>query len=132
MAFDGRKQLCAGAVGLHLIGGLPLRRPEEQVFTAMLDGWRNQQLARNLAFSTIEGREKAVRAFTRHSDAFPWTWAPQKVDEWLVPGLQLDEPPNVITIGSARPAGGRHWIADFSAPVGIVRPEPNKAPPRDG
>jgi integrase/recombinase XerC len=73
----------AGAVGLHLIDGLPLLRPDEQVFTAMLDGWRNQQLARNLAFSTIEGREKAVRAFTRHADAFPWVWSPQMADEWL-------------------------------------------------
>lgn len=72
-----------GAVGLHLIGDLPLLRPEEQVFTAMLDGWRNQQLARNLAFSTIEGREKAVRAFVLHADAFPWSWTPQMVDEWM-------------------------------------------------
>ena len=77
------KSLAAGAAGLHLIDGLPLLRPDEQVFTAMLDGWRNQQLARNLAFSTIESREKAVRAFTRHADAFPWAWSPQMVDEWL-------------------------------------------------
>lgn len=72
-----------GAVGLHLLGNLPLLRPEEQVFTAMLDGWRNQQLARNLAFSTIEGRENAVRSFIHHADAFPWTWTPQMVDEWM-------------------------------------------------
>ena len=43
----------------------------------MLNGWRNQQLALDLAFSTIEGRAKAVRALTAHSDAFPWTWTPQ-------------------------------------------------------
>ena len=72
-----------GAVGLHLIDGLPLLRPDEQVFTAMLDGWRNQQLARNLAFSTIESRERAVRAFTRHADTFPWAWSPQMADEWM-------------------------------------------------
>lgn len=72
-----------GAPSLHLIGDLPLLRPEEQVFTAMLDGWRNQQLARNLAFSTIEGREKAVRAFALHADAFPWAWTPLMVDEWM-------------------------------------------------
>lgn len=35
-----------GAAGLHLAVGLGLRRPEEQAFTAMLDGWRAQQLAR--------------------------------------------------------------------------------------
>jgi hypothetical protein len=33
---------------------VPLLHPQEQVFTAMLDGWRNQQLAVNLAFATIE------------------------------------------------------------------------------
>jgi hypothetical protein len=45
-----------GAVRLHLADGVPLLRPEDQVFQAMLDGWRNQQLARNLARSTVEGR----------------------------------------------------------------------------
>ncbi|WP_316783996.1 hypothetical protein [Streptomyces sasae] len=78
-----RNSLAPGAAGLHLVSDLPLLRPDEQVFTAMLDGWRNQQLARNLAFSTIEGWEKTVRAFVRHADAFPWTWSPQMLDEWM-------------------------------------------------
>jgi site-specific recombinase XerD len=62
---------------------VPLLRPEEQVFEAMVEGWRNQQLARNLAFSTIEGRETRVRAFVRHCDAFPWHWSHQLADEWF-------------------------------------------------
>ncbi|WP_218061862.1 tyrosine-type recombinase/integrase [Planobispora rosea] len=78
-----RDALAPGSAGLHLVADLPLLRPEEQVFTAMLDGWRNQQLARNLAFSTIEGREKAAKAFTRHADAFPWAWSAHMLDEWL-------------------------------------------------
>ncbi len=78
-----RNGLAPGAAGLHLVDGLSLLRPEEQVFTAMLDGWRNQQLARNLAFSTINGREKAVQAFARHADALPWNWTSALVDEWL-------------------------------------------------
>ena len=49
----------------------------------MLDGWRAQQLARNLAFSTIGKRLAAIRAFTRHADAFPWAWTAQMADEWL-------------------------------------------------
>ncbi|WP_406314610.1 hypothetical protein OHA77_39935 [Streptosporangium sp. NBC_01639] len=61
-----------GAAGLHLVGGVALLRPEEQVFEAMLDGWRNQQLARNLALSTIEKREGRLRAFGEHAEAFPW------------------------------------------------------------
>ncbi|MEU8310732.1 site-specific integrase [Actinomadura sp. NPDC048955] len=79
----GREGAAPGAASLHLVGGTALLRPEEQVAEAMLEGWRNQQLARNLAFSTIEGRENAVKAFTHYADAFPWAWTPQLVDEWL-------------------------------------------------
>jgi site-specific recombinase XerD len=59
-----------------------LLHPEEQVFAAMLDGWRNQQLARNLGFGTIESRERVVRAFAAHAEAFPWRWTAQQVDDW--------------------------------------------------
>jgi integrase/recombinase XerC len=79
----GLEGLAPGSAGLHLVDGVSLLRPEEQVFGVMLDGWRNQQLARNLAFSTIGGREKAVRAFARHCDDFPWRWTARQVDEWL-------------------------------------------------
>ena len=72
-----------GAAGLHLADGIPLLRPEEQVFTAMLEGWCNQQLARNLALATIAARERAARAFAVHADAFPWLWTAAMLDEWL-------------------------------------------------
>ena len=72
-----------GAVRLHLADGVPLLRPDEQVFRAMLEGWRNQQLARNLAASTVEGRENTVRAFADYVSAYPWAWSPAMVDEWL-------------------------------------------------
>ena len=75
--------LAPGAVRLHLTEGVPLLRPEEQVFQAMLDGWRNQQLARNLARSTVEGRESTVKAFAAYVSAYPWAWTPAMVDEWL-------------------------------------------------
>ncbi len=73
----------AGSARMHLAAGVPLLRPEEQIFDAMLSGWRNQQLARNLAFSTIEGRENRVRDFARHCGAFPREWSPQLADEWF-------------------------------------------------
>jgi integrase/recombinase XerC len=79
----GAGEPSAGSAGLYLAAGLPLLRPAEQAFEAMLDGWRNQQLARRLAFSTVEGRERAVRAFAAHADAFPWEWAPGLVDDWM-------------------------------------------------
>jgi hypothetical protein len=33
---------------LFAVGGAPPLHPEQQVFEAMLAGWRDQQLARNL------------------------------------------------------------------------------------
>lgn len=72
-----------GVARLHLADEVALLPPEEQVFSAMLEGWRNQQLARNLALSTIDVREKAVQAFARHADAFRWRWTPQLADEWF-------------------------------------------------
>jgi integrase/recombinase XerC len=65
------------------MAGVALLRPEEQAFESMLDGWRNQQLARNLALSTIAGREARVRAFAAHADAFPWRWTLQLADDWF-------------------------------------------------
>ncbi len=79
----GRDGQAPGSAGLHLAGGAVLLRPEEQVLEAMLEGWRAQQLARNLAFSTIGKRLTAVAAFARHADAFPWAWTAQMADEWL-------------------------------------------------
>src|SRR5256714_6672684 len=67
---------------MHLIEGVALLRPDEQVFGAMVDGWRCQQVARNLSFGTIEARVRRVRAFTDHADCYPWAWTPQAVDEW--------------------------------------------------
>lgn len=72
-----------GAAGLLLVDGVSLLRPEEQVFAAICDGWRAQQLARNLSFSTIDKRLATVRAFAGHADAYPWAWRPQLLDEWL-------------------------------------------------
>jgi integrase/recombinase XerC len=80
VGFDGS---APGAAALHLVSGVPLLRPDEQVFAAMLDGWRNQQLARNLAFSTVERRGNAVRAFAAAVNEYPWRWSPQLLNEYL-------------------------------------------------
>ena len=49
----------------------------------MLAGWRRQQLARNLALTTVESRDRQVRAFAEHVQAYPWQWMPQMADEWF-------------------------------------------------
>jgi hypothetical protein len=40
-------------------------RADAPVFEAMLDGWRAQQLTRNLAFASIEAGARVVRRFQR-------------------------------------------------------------------
>lgn len=49
----------------------------------MLDGWRNQQLSRNLAFGTIESRERLVTRFQESTNEYPWQWTPAHVDEFF-------------------------------------------------
>ncbi|MWA09137.1 tyrosine-type recombinase/integrase [Streptomyces sp. BA2] len=72
-----------GSARLYLASGVPLLHPEEQVFTAMLDGWRHQQLARNLGFGTVEARERLVRRFYGFAEASPWAWTATDVDEFF-------------------------------------------------
>jgi integrase/recombinase XerC len=78
-----RGDVWPGSASLVLVDGVPLLHPEPQLFDAMLEGWRNQMLARNLAVSTIASREKQVRAFHDHCNAFPWEWSPSMADEWF-------------------------------------------------
>ena len=79
----GRDDARPGAASLVLVDGVPLLHPEVQVFEAMLEGWRNQGAARNLAGSTLTTREGQVRRFADHANAFPWQWSPQLADEWF-------------------------------------------------
>lgn len=67
-----------------LTPGIQLLHPAEQTFEAMLDGWRNQQLARNLAFATISAREAVVRRFHAATNEYPWSWNAAMVDEWFM------------------------------------------------
>ena len=65
-----------GSASLVLADGVRLLHPQPQLFEAMLEGWRNQMLARNLAVTTIEARRRQVRAFAEHTNAdskfFQW------------------------------------------------------------
>lgn len=79
----GRLRSVPGAApSLLRDGGSPLLRPDEQVFVAMLDGWRDQQLARALSERTIEPRLATIRRFQRFTNEYPWTWAPRDVEEF--------------------------------------------------
>ncbi|MCF8572237.1 tyrosine-type recombinase/integrase [Gordonia sp. HY002] len=67
---------------VHLVKSVPLLYPEERVVELMLDGWRNQQLSRNLQFETIDQRARCVRRFITHSNEEPWNWTPGMVEEF--------------------------------------------------
>ena len=60
------------------------------VFEAMLDGWRDQQLARSLNEVTVAGRERVVRRFRLHAQTWPWEWLPGHLESW-VGELRVDE-----------------------------------------
>lgn len=68
---------------VRLVGSVPLLHPEQQTVEEMLDGWRNQQLSRNLQFGTIDQRIRYVRRFIDHVNEFPWRWTPAMVEEYF-------------------------------------------------
>jgi hypothetical protein len=49
-----------GSGRVRLVESVPVLRPDEQVLQKMLEGWRNQQLSRNLQFATIDQRLRMV------------------------------------------------------------------------
>ena len=68
---------------VHLVGSVRPLHPEEQTVSEMLDGWRNQQLSRNLRFETIASRIRQVQRFIEHANEYPWNWTVAMVDEFF-------------------------------------------------
>lgn len=86
------------ASSLFLAGAPPLLRPEDQAFDAMLSGWRDQQLSRNLNATTIADRDAAVRRFQRFTNEYPWTWRPQDLEQFTAELRSGDRPAALSTI----------------------------------
>jgi site-specific recombinase XerD len=72
----------AGTAALHLVSGLALLHPEEQVFEGMLTGWASQQTSRFLNPVTVRARDRLVRRFGAYTNDYPWRWSPADVEEW--------------------------------------------------
>jgi site-specific recombinase XerD len=70
------------APGTLLQEAATLLRPQDQVFEAMVAGWRDQQLSRNLNRSTIDDRVSALRRFQAFTNDYPWLWRPQDLEEF--------------------------------------------------
>lgn len=52
------------------------------MFEAMLVGFANRQLSRELKPGTVRTREKTLRRFVAFSDAMPWEWTPTHFEHW--------------------------------------------------
>ncbi len=63
-----------GAVPAYLRSGSAVLNEAENVWLAMLDGWRAQQFARNLAPSTVDARRSIVLQFRAFAESYPWSW----------------------------------------------------------
>lgn len=83
---------------LFVDGGSPLLRPEDQVFEAMLGGWSDQQLSRNLSSETIADRLAFVRRFQRFTNEYPWDWRPQELEAFTADLRSGDRPAARSTI----------------------------------
>ncbi|MSR97633.1 phage integrase family protein [Arthrobacter sp. BL-252-APC-1A] len=71
-----------GVVPLQLAQGLPVLHPEELVWVEMLNGWCNQQLGRNLSFTTIDQRIANIERFRRFTEKYPWHWEVTDMDDF--------------------------------------------------
>jgi hypothetical protein len=60
-----------GSGRVYVVGSVPLLHPEAQTVKEMLEGWRNQQLCRNLDHETIAGRIRIVQRFVEVTNEFP-------------------------------------------------------------
>ena len=71
-----------GAARLYLAAnGIPLMRPDSQVFTAKPRGMALTAAGRNLALSTIDGQERAARALAHRADVLSRNWSAVLSDE---------------------------------------------------
>ncbi len=68
---------------LRAVGAEPEDSEEEAVFCSMLDGWRAQRLARNLAVATVENGARVVRRFREHVGTYPWQWSAADLEAFV-------------------------------------------------
>lgn len=67
---------------LRVVDGEGSQVSKIEMFESILDGWRMQQLSRNLSFGTIDNGARIVRRFRDHTGSFPWDWTPAQFDSW--------------------------------------------------
>ena len=78
-----REPLQGGAPMRLLRGDTRLLRPDEQVWSEMLEGWRASLLARNCAVSTIRNYVRVLTDFQAVCNEYPWLWSPADVGDYV-------------------------------------------------
>ncbi|MGF4042316.1 tyrosine-type recombinase/integrase [Paenarthrobacter nitroguajacolicus] len=77
-----------------------LFRADERAFTAMLDGWRAQMLARGLTTQTIKQRCQLLERFQKFTGEFPWQWRPADIEDFLAELRSGEKPISLKTLRS--------------------------------
>ena len=75
-----------GGLVLVAAGGDVSVSAGQELFEAMLAGWRRQQQARRLSGPLIDGRERIVRRFVVFTGCWPWQWSSAQAESWLASG----------------------------------------------
>src|ERR1700730_8488413 len=77
------KRFEESAARLRVVGSEAEESLARAVFESMLDGWRCQRLARNLAETSIEGGARIVRRFGKSVGSYPWQWTPADLERFM-------------------------------------------------
>ena len=73
-----------GSASLYLAGGVSFLNEAEAVFSAMLEGWRMQQIGgRRLREGTVKQSLGIVGRFRDYTNDHPWGWSAADLDEWM-------------------------------------------------
>ncbi|MHA7156281.1 tyrosine-type recombinase/integrase [Arthrobacter sp. TMN-50] len=75
-----------------------LLRAEDQVFDAMMHGWRAQMLARGLTTSWINSSTGIVRRFHAFTNEYPWNWQVHDVDDYFASLRSREKPLALATL----------------------------------
>ncbi len=73
----------AGAARLVAVGTASPRAAEEALFEELVAGWIRQQRSRSLGPSIMGSRERVVRRLVEFSQAWPWSWREEHLEEWV-------------------------------------------------
>lgn len=74
-----------GSARLHLVGGVPLIRPEDVVLKAMYSGFSAHLVgSRGVRRKTASTRLGTVQRFVDYTNHYPWQWTAAHLDEWMI------------------------------------------------